>query len=93
VSIEFYVRFGQALVNHAVDGFEKRSKEEIDYILTTHCHQCPFFGNAHCNHPGCGCNVNNEEKFLNKLAWASESCPAGHWRSGHITIPSGTILG
>lgn len=29
----------------------------------------------------CGCNINNKKMFLNKLAWADQSCPLNKWRS------------
>ena len=84
------VTFGKALTNHALDGFNKRSKDQILYILNTYCSGCEFYRNEHCMHSTCGCNVNGKETFLNKLAWSSEKCPIGKWPSGQIPVPSGS---
>jgi hypothetical protein len=27
----------------------------------------------------CGCAISKKSKFLNKLAWADQECPAGKW--------------
>ena len=71
--------FAGALLAHVADGMAKRSREEIEAILTTHCQPCPLFSGTRCTHASCGCNVNGEEKFFNKLAWRSERCPIGKW--------------
>lgn len=76
--------FGKALLNHAADGFQKRTKEEIEQILDKHCSKCTiqqggFFDNGVCTHADCGCSVSREEVFFNKLAWRSEKCPIGKW--------------
>lgn len=90
-TIQSLSNFGKAVVKHSLDGLEKRSKDEIDYIWNTYCNPsgspCEWFRGNYCGHAGCGCNIGTEEKFLNKLAWASEACPIGKWGSGHITIP------
>src|SRR5688572_25002689 len=81
--------FSKALANHVVDGFDKRSQQEIDHIMDIYCSGCSFFNGTACTHINCGCNVNREERFLNKLAWASEKCPIGLWGPGHVVVPSG----
>ena len=64
-----------ALVSHVADGMAKRSREEMETILETHCRPCPWFRGDHCGHRDCGCSVSAEERFFNKLAWRSERCP------------------
>lgn len=32
-----------------------------------------------CNHRTCGCFIHGTTTFPNKLAWASQACPLGHW--------------
>ncbi len=72
------LHFAIALLKHAGDGFEKRSLDEIGELFKI-CETCPskMFNGAHCT--DCGCAVDAEGKFLNKLAWRSEHCPRGHW--------------
>ncbi len=41
------------------------------------CDDCPLRINNKCSK--CGCNCNNNKKFLNKLAWADQECPIGKW--------------
>ena len=71
--------FIKALARHAGDGFKKRTKEQIEVILETHCNKCRYFNGVACTHEKCGCNVNREEQFFNKIAWASEKCPIDKW--------------
>lgn len=71
-------RFTTALVKHAGDWFRKCSRKEIQTRLEI-CKQCEHFTGTACAQ--CGCRVNLETRFLNKLAWRSESCPLGKWPS------------
>lgn len=71
-------RFTTALVKHAGDWFRKCSRKEIQSRLEI-CKQCEHFTGTACAQ--CGCRVNLEARFLNKLAWRSESCPLGKWPS------------
>lgn len=66
--------FWSALVNHAVDGFEKCEQPEIDRRLSI-CQVCPNLQNDHCS--VCGCACGGSQTFFNKLAWKSEKCPVG----------------
>jgi len=70
------VRFAQALWKHAGDWFRKCSRKEIEQRLAI-CRQCDQFSGTACVR--CGCPVNLEKRFRNKLAWRSESCPLGKW--------------
>jgi len=75
--------FSVALSKHVASGAKQRTKEEILNILETHCSRCQWYkkdgDNGRCSHVKCGCSVNGSQKFLNKLAWKSESCPIGLW--------------
>jgi len=44
-----------------------------------------------CIHKSCGCNIHPERKFPNKLAWADQSCPRGHW-SANEKKPGGVVV-
>ena len=68
--------FFQALVKHARDWFRKCSRKEIAHRLSI-CQTCEKFTGTACSQ--CGCRVNLEKRFLNKLAWRSETCPLGKW--------------
>ena len=43
------------------------------------CKRCPLFDGSICRHADCGCRISQQRKFLNKLAWADQSCPLGKW--------------
>lgn len=70
------LHFGAAMVGHAANGFALRSQEQIDGLLII-CRGCEHYRDGKCNL--CGCVVNSGETFRNKLAVASEACPAGKW--------------
>lgn len=75
--------FAVALSKHVANGAKQRTGDEIQRILRTHCQSCQWYkiegDNGRCTHVKCGCSVNGSEKFFNKLAWKSESCPIGLW--------------
>lgn len=68
--------FYRALVKHARDWFRKCSRKEIQARLAI-CETCDQYTGTACAQ--CGCRVNLEKRFRNKLAWRSESCPLGKW--------------
>jgi len=70
------IHFAQALVKHARDWFRKCSRREIQNRLEI-CHTCDQFTGTACAQ--CGCRVNLEKRFRNKLAWRSEQCPLEKW--------------
>ncbi|MEM3041509.1 MAG: hypothetical protein QXG97_05755 [Nitrososphaerota archaeon] len=74
------LNFVRAAVRHVESGMERRSEEEIERIFNTFCKNCAVFNGTACTHGSCGCSVSDENRFFNKLAWKSESCPAGYWR-------------
>lgn len=81
--------FSKAAISHIVKGSPSCTQEQIDTRLAI-CKECPLFQIA-SNNPdvgscnACGCNINKENKFLNKLAWADQECPKGKW--GRLDTP------
>lgn len=75
------INFTAALFRHAVNGFRTRTPAEIEERLEI-CQACPYRidsnGVVNCSKCGCMCDGNNDI-FLNKLAWTSETCPDGRW--------------
>lgn len=78
------VNVAKATWKFILSGFELSAQELISSRLVI-CKDCPLFIKKSdepiegiCGHKGCGCHI-NESKFLNKLAWKSESCPDGKW--------------
>jgi hypothetical protein len=70
--------FGKAAIAHAASGLPTCTQEQIDARLAI-CRACPLFDGSICRHADCGCRIGQQRKFLNKLAWADQSCPLGKW--------------
>jgi hypothetical protein len=75
--------FTFAVGKHLYKGMPTCSQEELDKRLGI-CKECPLFKNngltgGICTHESCGCNVQDEVVFLNKLAWSDQVCPIGQW--------------
>ena len=77
--------FSKETIKHLIKGSPTCTQEQIDERLVI-CHGCPFFERYKenedagvCTHTDCGCNINKELKFLNKLAWADQKCPINKW--------------
>ncbi len=77
--------FAPALIGHVVNGMPTCTQDQIDARLAI-CRACP--GNFYVQDPdnpnlgvcaNCGCHTGREQKFLNKLGWADQKCPAGYW--------------
>lgn len=64
--------FTKSVVKHVADGLRKCTKEELESRLAV-CKTCDQFTGSGCK--VCGCNCTGTYEFMNKLAWASESCP------------------
>jgi len=73
--------FAKAAVKHERAGRPKVRQEIVDQRLAICQAPCPFYSPDRkvCLHKQCGCNVGNEKKYLNKLAWADQKCPDGRW--------------
>ena len=71
-------RFASAAVEHASKGFPKCSQEQVDERFAI-CNQCDELQEDQCG--VCECYVGREVKFLNKLAWADQTCPLLKWKN------------
>lgn len=72
-----------AATKHAASGFPMCSDDEVKERYEI-CETCHYFkekkGHKYCKSLGCGCNISRaSNKYLNKLAWKTESCPQGKW--------------
>jgi hypothetical protein len=70
--------FIKSLIFHINNGLPKTSKEDIQ-IRYNICLKCPHFNNKKSQCNLCGCSISSKSKFLNKLAWADQSCPDNRW--------------
>lgn len=76
--------FGTAAVNHALKGNPTVSEEVMKERLAI-CKGCELFkpnGNEAggvCTHSSCGCNIQDNLNYLNKIAWADQECPIKKW--------------
>ena len=69
-------KFSVDAIKHAVKGNPTCTQEQINERLKI-CESCKWFRSNRCMKCGCACNKN--KKYLNKLAWADQSCPVGKW--------------
>lgn len=74
--LERALHFTKSLAAHVANGMRKCDDVELQARLGI-CQTCPQFTGSGCR--VCGCNCTGTREFLNKLAWASESCPNGLW--------------
>jgi len=65
------VTFAKAATKHVAAGMPQSPPGVIEARLAI-CQGCEKFQNNHCSVCGCACNSST---FMNKLAWARESCP------------------
>ncbi len=70
--------FGKSLAWHIGSGMPKSSQQEIDSRYNV-CLQCTSFDPMKSECTVCGCNVNNQNIFMNKLAWKDSKCPLNKW--------------
>lgn len=68
--------FAASAVKHVAAGMPRASDTEIERRFSI-CQGCEFYDGSACSK--CGCPVVRESRFVSKLAWANESCPAGKW--------------
>lgn len=74
------VRFGVALWRWWRGGFKRRTDAEIEELLAI-CQDCPsdMHDAERSSCKACGCPVAAPGRWRNKLAFATETCPRGHW--------------
>jgi hypothetical protein len=77
--------FSVASIGHFIRGNPTCTQEEIDERLTV-CKGCELYrpsmvneDTGICTHSTCGCNINSDVVYLNKLAWADQECPLKKW--------------
>jgi hypothetical protein len=70
--------FIQSLLFHIYNGFPKASQKEIDQRYSI-CYMCNHFDKQNNQCKICGCFISTKKQFLNKLAWADQSCPDNRW--------------
>jgi len=80
IFINKIVTFIKSLMFHVYAGFPKSTQEQIN-IRYEICLQCDSFDKVNKECMECGCNINNQRIFMNKLAWADQRCPIGKWNS------------
>jgi len=80
MTITKVVTFIKSLWWHIYLGFPKSTQQQIDYRFSI-CNSCDKFDKNNSECFICGCNINNKKIFLNKLAWADQSCPLGKWEA------------
>ena len=66
------IKFGEAIVKHAANGFSQVSDEVYEKRLNI-CRSCEHFDAqlTKCNHCGCLLNI--------KARWPTEACPIKKW--------------
>lgn len=77
------VNFASSAIPHAIRGNPRCGQEQINDRLNI-CKTCPYFvskgeDRGICSHIQCGCNISQEQQYMNKLAWKDEQCPINKW--------------
>lgn len=70
--------FIKSLFWHIYNGFPKSSQDLINARYSI-CLECDLYDSKNKQCLECGCNINQEKVFLNKLAWADQKCPINKW--------------
>lgn len=76
--------FVAAVTQHAIAGNPTVSEKTMKERLAI-CKECPLFKlntnavGGVCTHETCGCNVQDNLNYLNKIAWADQKCPIDKW--------------
>lgn len=70
--------FLKSLFWHIYSGSPKSSQAEIEARYNI-CTDCSSYDSLNKQCLQCGCNISNKKIFLNKLAWADQSCPLKKW--------------
>jgi uncharacterized paraquat-inducible protein A len=70
--------FTRSLTNHIGRGMPKSSQDTIDKRFSI-CQTCSSYDEKNSECTVCGCNVNNQKIFMNKLAWEDSHCPLNKW--------------
>lgn len=71
--------FVKSLFWHIARGLPKSGKQNIVYRYEI-CLACDKYNKKESTCNECGCNISDQNIFLNKLAWADQECPLGKWK-------------
>ena len=63
---------------HIYSGFPKSTQSEIEHRYFI-CLACEKFDQKRSECKICGCAISKKKIFLNKLAWADQTCPINKW--------------
>lgn len=78
------INFTKAAINHAINGNPVVDEEVMKRRLKI-CKSCPLFKlntnevGGVCTHSSCGCTIQDNLNYLNKIAWADQKCPIDKW--------------
>jgi hypothetical protein len=76
--------FTKAVVEHVRNGNQVVSQDVMRSRLAI-CRECPLFKTKMnevggiCTHESCGCTIQDNLNYLNKIAWADQKCPIDKW--------------
>ena len=68
--------FVKSTQEHIQSGAKLASDQTIAKRYST-CQTCEFFIKQSCSK--CGCPIFANKKYISKLSWAEQSCPANKW--------------
>lgn len=79
------MNFGGAVINHTLNGSPTVDIKTRQERLAV-CQGCELFQpnneagtSGICRHNSCGCNIQDNNDYLNKIAWADQECPLKKW--------------
>jgi len=72
------ISFLKSLSRHIYSGMPKSGQKLIDERYKI-CVSCELFDSKEQQCLFCGCNVNDKNIFMNKLAWKDQKCPKDKW--------------
>jgi len=72
------MNFAKAMARWGASGCKMVTTKEIGKRLAI-CQSCDLLVNNICTHAECGCNCNDKNHVMNKLALESEKCPLKKW--------------
>jgi len=78
MTIQKIKTFIKSLFFHVWAGFPKSTQQQINERYNI-CLSCDMYNTKDSTCMMCGCNVNQKKIFMNKLAWADQSCPLQKW--------------
>lgn len=78
MTIQKIKTFIKSLFFHVWAGFPKSTQQQINERYNI-CLACDMYNAKDSTCMMCGCNVNQKKIFMNKLAWADQSCPLQKW--------------